>query len=144
MPSNGTFAVSDPRVNGHPKSVQLGVRKWGHPAGVITGNASVGYRRFQPVSPTIPGYSGVVSTVGVGMTLYGRHHVGTVFSRDVQYSYETANTYYVGTGGTLTWTLSVVGPIDVRAIGGRFVMDYSRTSTNGNDTTTTVHYTVGP
>ncbi len=106
------------------------------PSGVITGSASVGYRRFQPVSNALAGYSGVVSNVSVGMTVYGRNQVMTVFNRDVQYSYETENAYYVGTGGNVTWTLSVVGPIDVRAMGGRFLMDYGRTSAGGNDTTT--------
>jgi hypothetical protein len=113
------------------------------PTGVITGAASVGYRRFKPVSHTLPGYSGLVSNVAVGMTLYGRHQVSTLFSRDVQYSYETANAYYVGTGGTTTWTLSVVGPIDVRATGGHFLMDYGRTTAGGHDSTTTYGGGVG-
>ena len=107
------------------------------PTGVLTGSASVGYRRFQPVSPTLPGYTGLVSNVAVGLTLYGRHQVQTSFSRDVQYSYETANAYYVGTGGTMSWTLSVVGPIDVRATGGHFLTDYGRTAAEGGHDTTT-------
>ena len=114
------------------------------PTGLVTGAASIGYRHFQPVSPTLPGYSGLVSTVGVGATLYGRHQAQVVFNRDVQYSYETANTYYVGTGGTLTWTLSVVGPIDVRGTAGRYLMDYGRVSAEaGTDTTTTYGGGVG-
>jgi hypothetical protein len=108
------------------------------PTGVLTGSASVGYRRFQPVSPTVPEYSGLVSAVTVGATLYGRHQLQVLFSRDVQYSYETANAYYVGTGGSMTWTLSVVGPIDVRGTAGRIVMDYSRLDAQaGHDTTST-------
>lgn len=108
------------------------------PTGVITGAASVGYRRFDPVSPTLPGYSGLVSSVAVGTTFYGRHQMQVLFSRDVQYSYETANTYYVGTGGTMTWTLSVVGPIDVRGTAGRNLMDYGRVDAQaGKDTSTT-------
>jgi hypothetical protein len=108
------------------------------PTGVITGGASVGYRRFEPVSPTLPGYSGLVSTVTVGVTLYDRHHVQTVFNRDVQYSYETANTYYLATGGMVTWTLPVIGPVDVRATAGRHLMDYTRVDAGaGRDTLTT-------
>lgn len=108
------------------------------PTGVITGAASVGYRRFDPVSPTLPGFSGLVSSVAVGTTFYGRHQMQVLFSRDVQYSYETANTYYVGTGGTMTWTLSVVGPIDVRGTAGRYLMDYGRVDAQaGKDTSTT-------
>ena len=114
------------------------------PTGLITGAATVGYRRFQPVSPTLPGYSGLVSAVSVGVTLYGRNQVQVVFNRDVQYSYETANTYYVGTGGNVTWTLSVVGPIDVRGTAGRYMMDYGRVAAQaGVDTTTTYGGGVG-
>jgi hypothetical protein len=114
------------------------------PIGVITGTASVGYRRFQPLSPTLPGFSGLVSSVAVGVTLYGRHHVQTLFNRDVQYSYETANAYYVGTGGTATWTLRVAGPVDVRGTAGRNVMDYGRVDAQaGRDTLTTYGGGVG-
>ncbi len=108
------------------------------PTGVLTGSASVAYRHFQPASPTIPGFSGVVSTVAAGATLYGRHTVQVVFNRDVQYSYETADVYYVGTGGTMTWTLLVVGPIDVRGSVGHVLMDYGRVAAQaGSDSTTT-------
>jgi hypothetical protein len=114
------------------------------PTGVVTGSASVGYRRFTPLSPTLPGYSGLVSAVTVGTTFYGRHQMLVLFNRDVQYSYETANAYYVGTGGTMTWTLSVVGPIDVRATAGRHVMDYGRVDAQaGADKLTTYGGGVG-
>jgi len=84
----------------------------------------VGYRRFHTLSPALPDYSGVVSAVTIGATIYGRHQVQGAFNRDVQYSYDLTTDYYVGTGGTATWTMSVVGPIDVRGTGGRYLMDY--------------------
>lgn len=37
-PANGRFSVADPRIAGHPRSVQLGVRPWHQPAPVVTGN----------------------------------------------------------------------------------------------------------
>jgi hypothetical protein len=94
------------------------------PTGLLTGSASVGYRHFHAVSPTLPDYSGLVSLVTVGATIYGRNKAEAVFSRDVQYSYDLTDGYYVGTGGTVTWTMSVVGPFDVRGVAGRFLMDY--------------------
>jgi hypothetical protein len=109
------------------------------PAGVITGSATAGYRRFDPVSPALAGYSGLVSAVAVGATLYGRHQMQVVFNRDVQYSYETANAYYLATGGTMVWTLSVIGPIDVRGTAGRYLMDYGRVDTEGSHDTTTTY-----
>ena len=94
------------------------------PTGLLRGSATVGYRRFHTLSPTLPDYSGVVSAVTIGATIYGRHEVQGAFNRDVQYSYDLTTDYYVGTGGTATWTMSVVGPIDVRGTGGRYLMDY--------------------
>ena len=67
------------------------------PTGVVTGSASVGYRRFEPLTATEPGYSGLVSNVAVGATIYERHQMTAVFNRDV-HSYETENTNYLGTG----------------------------------------------
>ncbi len=106
------------------------------PTGVLTGSASVGYRRFEPLSPTVPGYSGLVSNVAIAATIYARHQMAAGFSRDVQYSYEDANTYYLGTGGTLTWTWLLAGPIDVRGTAGRYLMDYAE----GQSSDTTMQY----
>ncbi|MEC9346097.1 MAG: DNA cytosine methyltransferase [Pseudomonadota bacterium] len=41
-PTNGAYAIADPRIDGHPKSVQHGVREWDKPAGVVTGKMLVG------------------------------------------------------------------------------------------------------
>lgn len=107
------------------------------PIGLLTGSASVGYRRFHPLSPTLPDYSGLVSAVAVGATIDGRHQVQALFNRDVQYSYDLTTDYYIGTGGTLTWTLAVVGPIDLRGTAGRYLMDYRGGERTGSDRLTT-------
>lgn len=54
-PASGTFSVADPRVDGHPKSVQLGVRHWDQPAAVVKGDVSVGTGPYAVADPTIPG-----------------------------------------------------------------------------------------
>ncbi|KQV66604.1 DNA cytosine methyltransferase [Caulobacter sp. Root343] len=41
-PGQGVFSVADPRVDGHHKSVQLGVRRWSCSAPCIKGDVSVG------------------------------------------------------------------------------------------------------
>jgi hypothetical protein len=114
------------------------------PTGVLTGSASVGYRHFQPLSPLLPAYSGLVSAVGVGATIYGRHLVQVQANRDVQYSYEDAAAYYVGSTLGLIWTYSVAGPFDVRATGARALMDYRDvTAAAGRDTVTSYGGGVG-
>jgi hypothetical protein len=112
--------------------------------GVLTGSASLGYRRFHTVSPALPDYSGLVSTASILATLYARNHLQAVFTRDVQYSYDLTTDYYISTGGTMTWTLDLAGPFDVRAMGGRTLMDYRTLGPQpGTDTTTTYGGGVG-
>jgi len=41
-PATGKFSVADPRIDGHPRSVQHGVRRWDEPAPVVTGKMYVG------------------------------------------------------------------------------------------------------
>jgi hypothetical protein len=98
------------------------------PTGLVTGSATLGYRHFHPLSPSLPDYSGLVSAVSIGATVYTRHQFQGVFNRDVQYSYDEATDYYLDTTFGLTWTMLVVGPIDVRGTGSRSVMDYRNVS----------------
>ncbi|BCH33225.1 hypothetical protein MesoLjLc_51550 [Mesorhizobium sp. L-8-10] len=53
--TTGRFSVADPRVDGHPKSVQLGVRRWEDTAAVVKGDVSVGTGPYAVADPTIPG-----------------------------------------------------------------------------------------
>jgi hypothetical protein len=107
------------------------------PTGLLSGSASVGFRKFHTRSPDLPDYSGVVSAVSVAATIYDRHQVVGVFNRDVQYSYDTATAYFLGTGGSVTWTMLIAGPIDIRGTAGRMLMDYSVSgASDGRDTTT--------
>ena len=94
------------------------------PAGLLTGTASVGYRRFDALDPALPDYSGLVAQVAIGATIYGRHQLQAAYTRDVQYSYDPSTPYYLANGGSITWTTIVAGPFDVRGTTGRNVMQY--------------------
>lgn len=54
MPSTGTFAIADPRVDGHAKSVMLGVRPWDKPAGVVTSKMIAGGGPHSVADPRPP------------------------------------------------------------------------------------------
>lgn len=41
-PATGAFSVADPRIDGHPRSVQTGVRRWDQVAPVVTGKMVIG------------------------------------------------------------------------------------------------------
>jgi hypothetical protein len=108
------------------------------PTGLLTGTAAFGYRHFDAVDPTLPDYSGFVASAGIGATIYGRHQLQATYLRDVQYSYDPSTPYYLGNGGSVTWTTVLVGPFDVRGTIGRNLMHYrGAISDAGTDTSTT-------
>ena len=94
------------------------------PLAVLNGSAALGYRRFTPADPLVPGYRGFVANLSLAATIHERHRIETVFGRDVQYSYEEDDVYYVETGVQGTWTWEVAGPIDLRLSGSRARLHY--------------------
>ncbi|GGM26242.1 DNA cytosine methyltransferase [Pseudomonas asuensis] len=46
--------VADPRIEGHPKSVQMGIRQWDQSAGVVTGKMLVGGGPHSIADPRLP------------------------------------------------------------------------------------------
>jgi hypothetical protein len=94
------------------------------PTSLIRGSIAVGYRRFRPLTPELPDYSGLLVQAGLGYTLLSRTKFDVDAVRDVQYSFEDLEPYYLSTGGRLTVTHQLVGPLDLQAFGGRQSMAY--------------------
>ena len=94
------------------------------PTSLIRGSVAVGYRRFRPLTPELPAYSGLLVQAGLGYTLLARTKFDVEAVRDVQYSFEDLAPYYLSTGGRLTVTHQLVGPLDLQAFGGRQSMAY--------------------
>jgi hypothetical protein len=83
------------------------------PFALIKGSASFGYRDFQPVDPTLPGYQGATAAVSLSYTLLGSTRVTFTATRDVEYSYDVNQPYYVMTGFGGSIAQQVFGPVDV-------------------------------
>lgn len=96
------------------------------PFALIRGKATVGYRTFNALTSGMPDFAGAVWTADLGYTLLGTTRFGVGASRDIQFSYETTEPFYVQTGYTLSVTQAVRGPWDVQARGGRYKLAYSR------------------
>lgn len=103
---------------------------------IIRGSLAVGYRRFSPIDPETPDYSGLVVKGSLTHTFAERTKVDLLLSRDVQYSFEETAPYYVTTGFRVVVTQQLGEPFDVRAIVGRDRLEYREeaTSTVPNDT----------
>lgn len=52
---NGAYAVADPRIDGHPRSVQHGVLKWTETAGVVKGKMDPGQGPYAVSDPRLLG-----------------------------------------------------------------------------------------
>ena len=82
------------------------------PGALINGRAYVGYREFTPVRPDVlPAFNGLVAELELTYTLLGATSFGVRFRRDLAYSYEEEQPYFVE---------NIVGGYVRRALGSRF------------------------
>lgn len=94
------------------------------PDALLAGQVFIGYRAFQPLNPRIPEYRGVVYSVGVSTTILGRTKISVELDRDVDYSFELTEPYYVATSGVMEVTQHLFGPMEIVFRGGRERLAY--------------------
>ena len=94
------------------------------PFALIKGGASFGYRDFQPLSPGLPGYQGSTAAVDLSYVALGSTKLGLTVIRDVQYSYDINEPYYLLTGITGSIAQQIFGPVDVVGRVGVQRLDY--------------------
>ncbi len=83
-----------------------------NPRALISGRAYLGYRRFTPLQPEVlPKFSGLVAEIDLSYTLLGATNFGVRYRRDLTYSYEDAQPFFVDNS---------VGVTARRALGSRF------------------------
>jgi len=85
---------------------------------LISGTARLGVRRLDMRDPTIPDFSGLVGQLKLGYTLLGDTRFEVGFFRDIEYSFEITQPYYVRTGYEGSITRRIVGGWDIVARGG--------------------------
>jgi hypothetical protein len=98
---------------------------------IIQGSLAVGYRSFSTLDPETPDYSGVVVQGSLTHTFGEWTKVELSLSRDVQYSFEETEPYYLTTGFRVVVTQQVGESFDVRGIVGRDRLDYREETTPG-------------
>lgn len=91
---------------------------------IVQGTFALGYRRFDGIDPELPDYSGLVFKGTVGHTIAERTRVEFQLARDVQYSFEEADPYYLTTGIRATLTHQLQEALDLRVSLGRERLDY--------------------
>jgi hypothetical protein len=91
---------------------------------LVSGSASVGYRRFRPNRSLVPGFAGTVADVNLAYTLMGTTRFSTQISRDVNFSFESLQPYYLLTGMAASIDRHVAGPWDALARVGNQKLSY--------------------
>ncbi len=100
------------------------------PLALIAGRAVVGVRRFDPVDAEVPDYTGVVSDVELSYQLRDLTRFVVTVRRDLDYSFESLQAYYVSTGTRLSLVQALGASWDVIGHVGRTDLDY-RARTGG-------------
>ena len=93
------------------------------PFALIDGNAFVGYPPLPDAVAEVPDYTGLAASVDLGYTLRATRFSGKV-NRDVTYSFDEIEPYYVQTDASLTVVQRVTTHWDVKANVLHALLDY--------------------
>jgi hypothetical protein len=94
------------------------------PFALLKGGATFGYRDFAPVVAGVPGYKGATAAVDLSYVALGSTKLAVQASRDVQYSFDINQPYYLQTGIVASLAQQIFGPVDVIGRVGAQRLDY--------------------
>jgi hypothetical protein len=94
------------------------------PFALLKGSARFGYRNFQPLVAGLPNYRGSTAAVDLTYVALGSTKVTATGTRDINYSYDINQPYYVQTGAELSLAQQIFGPVDVVGRVGIQRLDY--------------------
>jgi len=87
--------------------------------GTMSGDMTAGYRMFTPRDPALSGYRGLVAAGRLHYTLRSVTRFDMEVERDVDFSFDPNQPYYLESGGRLVVTQRLLGPLDIIGIGER-------------------------
>jgi len=99
---------------------------------LIQGKAQLGYRKLDTLLAGMPDFSGLVGNVELSHAFGGTTRVTAGVSRDIYFSYETTEPFYIQPGLTLGLTQQVSGPWDLQARGSWYRLNYQRATAVGS------------
>ncbi len=100
-------------------SLRIGPRVDFESSAAITGHAQVEYRSFAPLSADVASFRGVTAFADLRYVFRDRVEVKVEAARDLDYSFDPVQPYFLEVGGRFTITQRVVGPFGLVAIGER-------------------------
>jgi hypothetical protein len=95
------------------------------PEAVIRGHLALGYRQQNADDESIASYGGLTGRGGVTTMLLWHALLGVNYVRDLQYSFDRREGYYVETGADVAYTQRLGGPFDVQVTVAQRALDYN-------------------
>jgi hypothetical protein len=109
---------------------------------IVQGSLAVGYRQFDGLNPALPDYSGVVAKATLTHAFGDATKVDLTASRDVQYSFEETEPYYLLSSVRVTVTRQIRESFDIRGSAGRDNLDYRSVGVDAADDSRVDHWAV--
>lgn len=94
------------------------------PEGVLTGMAELTYQDTTPVDPLVRPFQGLVGAVAMSYSFLELGRINLGLGRSTEYSFDTAEAYYVENSINLTYTHRIHGMVDVQVKGLRSYFNY--------------------
>jgi hypothetical protein len=91
---------------------------------LVPGRVSIGYRWLDFGDETVPDYVGVVGAIDLSYTAFEATRFRLTAERDVEFSFETTQPYFLRSDLTAAVRQQLFGPWDVEARGAYRVLDY--------------------
>lgn len=92
----------------------------------LTGHAQGGYRSFRPLNAALEGYDGLVASAGLRYALLDVMRMYLDGGRDVRYSYDPLQPYYLETGLRFRIVQRIAGPVEGVGIVERWQLRHQR------------------
>ena len=86
------------------------------PRAIVSGNAEVGYRSLRGIDASLPDFSGPVAAVNLSYKLLGSTTIGVTASREVEFSFELVEPYFVVDGYGASVRHQFTAPLGIKAL----------------------------
>jgi len=105
-------------------TIKVGPRVDFETTALVNGHVEAAYRSFAPLSPNIATFNGLTTSAQLRYRFRDWTEVKIEADRDVDYSYDPLQPYYLASGGRLEVTQRLVGPFHMIGIGDRRNVDH--------------------
>jgi len=99
------------------------------PVALLNGGAQIGIRDFEPADPALPPFTGMTAAVDLTYVAFESSRFGLQVARDINYSFDINQPYYLQTGVSGAIAQRIFGPLDAQARLVRYRLSYRNRAT---------------